>query len=174
MEATETPLTTWETEKPKLLKKHYHVLQEVTATVGRLPGDGGDLPHAAADVGSGSSWHLWAPGKRTNEGPHSIRFKYLREINQTSKLLNKICSMLPPWQNTFIMTAPPPNVWSYGIYMELAKTHRWLNLNTEHIWMLPWWAVKVEMSNTSKVIRNTWFIIYICSIVFFPSLQQNH
>lgn len=54
MEATETPLTTWETEKPKPLKKHYHVLQEVTATVGRLPGDG-DLPHAAADVGSGSS-----------------------------------------------------------------------------------------------------------------------
>jgi len=54
MEAIEMSLTTWEVEKPKLLKKHYHLLQEVISTVGRLPGDG-DLPHAAADVCSGCS-----------------------------------------------------------------------------------------------------------------------
>ena len=134
MEATETPLTTWETEKPKLLKKHYHLLQEVIATVGRLPGDG-DLPHAAADVCSGCSWHLWAPGKRTNEGPHSIRFKYLRVINQTSKLLNKICSMLPPWQNTFIMTPPPAKcvklryLYGVGKNSQMTELKYWAHLN---------------------------------------------
>lgn len=48
MEAMEMSLTTWKTEEPKLLKKHYHLLQEVMATVGRLPADG-DLPHTAAD-----------------------------------------------------------------------------------------------------------------------------
>ena len=54
MEAIEMSLTTWEVEKPKLLKKHYHLLKEVISTVGRLPGDV-DLPHAAADVCSGCS-----------------------------------------------------------------------------------------------------------------------
>lgn len=48
VEATEMSLTTWKTEDPKLLKKHYHLLQKVIVTVRSLPGDG-DLPHAAAD-----------------------------------------------------------------------------------------------------------------------------
>lgn len=88
-------LTMWKTEDPKLLEKHYYLLQKIISTVRRLLGDG-DLPHAAAD---GVFWLLltfvgW--GKSTNEGLHSIRFKYLQVINQASKLLNKIFPMLLP------------------------------------------------------------------------------
>lgn len=52
---------------------------------------------------SGHPWHLWAWGKRTNESPYSIRFKYLQVMNQDSRLLNKICLCSYLNKNTFIM-----------------------------------------------------------------------
>ena len=142
-------LTMWEGEKPKLLKKHYHLLQEVITTVWRLPGDG-DLPHAAADVCSGCSWHLWAPGKRTNESPHSIRFKYLQVINQASKLFNKICSMLLPWQNTFIMTPPK--------YVKLRYLYG-VGRDSKMIELKYWTCLNFSLDGLSKF---RWVIQVIC------------
>lgn len=68
---------------------------KAVATLRRLPGD--VIYHVQLQmVCSSCPWHWRAWGKRTNESLHSIRSKYLQVINQASKLLNKICSILLP------------------------------------------------------------------------------